>query len=145
MLPAVLRDDKDEDFDEDRLTEALDQLTQVSLISYHQDLKSYSMHPLVHTWIRERPQMSTGDQAIWCQAAITVLTRSILLPPLDTVASAESLRRHLLPHVRHVQNSQDNINARLQQNRSTRRKLLPVTAPRLGERQVWDLAKFSLV
>ena len=134
-----------ESFDEDRLADALDQLTQVSLISYHQELESYSMHPLIHTWIRERPQMSTGDQAIWCQAAITVLTRSILLPPLDTVESAESLRRHLLPHVRHVQKSQNNIYDRLQQNRSTRRKLLPVPAPLFGERQIWELSKFSWV
>ena len=145
MLPAVLRDDKDEHFDEDRLTEALNQLTQISLISYHQDLRSYSMHPLVHTWIRERPQMSAGDQAIWCQAAVTILTRSILLPPLDTVASAESLRRHILPHVRHVQKSQDNIDAQLRENRSTRRKPLPMPTPRMGERHVWELAKFSWV
>ena len=145
MLPAVLRHGSDEVFDEDRLIDALEQLNQVSLISYHQDLKSYSMHPLVHTWIRERPQMSTGDQALWCQAAITVLTRSILLPPLDSMPSAESLRQHLLPHVRHLEGSRNKIYDRIHQNRSTRRKLVPVSAPRLGEQRIWEMAKFSWV
>ncbi|KAG8531409.1 uncharacterized protein KY384_003038 [Bacidia gigantensis] len=145
VLPAVIRDDKDNHFDEDRLTQALDQLSQVSLISYQQDRQSYSMHPLIHTWIRERPEMSTGDQAIWCEAAITILTRSILLPPLDAVASAESLRRHLLPHVRHVRKYRDEIYARIQQNRLSRRKPLPLAGPYFGERQIWQLAKFSWV
>ena len=145
VLPAVLRDEDRESFDEDRLTDALDQLTQVSLISYHQNINSFSMHPLIHTWVRERPQMSTGDQAIWCQAAITTLTQSILLPPLDTTASAESLRRHLLPHVRHVQKCQSGIYLRLQENRTLRRKPLPVPSPCFGKRHVWELAKFAWV
>ena len=145
VLPAVLREDDRESFDKDRLADALDQLTQVSLISYHQNINSYSMHPLIHTWVRERPQMSTGDQAIWCQAAITTLTQSILLPPLDNIASAETLRRHLLPHVRHVQKCQNGIYVRLQENRKLRRKLLPVPSPCFGKRHVWELAKFSWV
>ena len=145
VLPAVLRDDEQQSFDEDRLADALDQLAQVSLISYQDTINSYSMHPLVHTWVRERPQMSTGDQAIWCQAAITTLTQSILLPPLDTSASAESLRRHLLPHVRHVQKCQKGIQLRFEENRKFRRKLIPVAPTCFGKRHVWELAKFSWV
>ncbi|KAL8951543.1 MAG: hypothetical protein Q9222_002481 [Ikaeria aurantiellina] len=145
VLPAVLREDERDTLDEDRLADALDQLTQVSLISYHQNHSSYSMHPLIHTWVRERPEMSTGEQALWCQAAITTLSQSILLPPLDTVPSAESLRRHLLPHIRHVQKCRDSAYQRLQENRTSRRKPLPVPPPCFGRQQVWELAKFSWV
>ncbi|KAL8712638.1 MAG: hypothetical protein Q9220_003169 [cf. Caloplaca sp. 1 TL-2023] len=145
VLPAVLREDERHSLDEDRLADALDQLTQVSLISYHQNHSSYSMHPLIHTWVRERPQMSTGEQALWCQAAITTLTQSILLPPLDTVSTAEILRRHLLPHIRHVQKCRDNTYQRLQENRTSRRKPLPVPSPCFGKQQIWELAKFSWV
>ena len=49
MLPAVLRDDEQQSFDEDRLADALEQLAQVSLISCQDTINSYSMCPLVHT------------------------------------------------------------------------------------------------
>lgn len=57
------------------------------------------MHPLVHTWVRERPQMTIRAQAVWCEAALHTLSRCILLPPLnETVDPNGNLARKLLPH-----------------------------------------------
>jgi len=67
VMPAVLRQGEGiDEFDEIRLRVALKELTQLSLITHHRiDGKdSYSMHSLVHTWVRQRPQMSTAEQAI---------------------------------------------------------------------------------
>ncbi|KAL8942140.1 MAG: hypothetical protein Q9216_001825 [Gyalolechia sp. 2 TL-2023] len=144
VLPAVLRDDKC-DFDEDRLMDALDQLNQLSLIYYQEATESYSMHPLIHTWVRERPQMSTSEQALWCQAATTALARCILLPPLDAIASSESLRRHLLPHISHVLRYQHNIATALSDNQKSRKTPWLVLKHGFGRAQAIESAKFSLI
>ena len=70
--------------DELRLREALKELFQMSLIFANPDPKddSYSVHPAVHLWVRERPEMTFADQAVWCQATATILTQTILLPHL---------------------------------------------------------------
>lgn len=106
---------------------------------------SYSMHPLVHTWVRERPHMSTGEQAIWCEAAMTTLAQCVLLPPLGSAESEEYLRRDLLPHVIHVRKCQETIRARLAENQKLRRRPWPVLAPQFGRWQALQTAKFSLV
>lgn len=144
VLPAVLRDDKN-DFDEDRLMDALDQLNQLSLIYYQDATESYSMHPLIHTWVRERPQMSTSEQALWCQAATTALARCILLPPLDAIDSSESLRRHLLPHISHVLKYQKAIATALSDNQKARKTPWLILQHDFGRAQAIESAKFSLV
>ncbi|KAL8729496.1 MAG: hypothetical protein Q9181_004988 [Wetmoreana brouardii] len=144
ILPMVLRDDS-EGFDEDRLMDALDQLNQLSLIYYQEATDSYSMHPLIHTWVRERPQMSTSEQALWCQAAASTLSRSILLPPLDETASAVSLRRQLLPHVSHVLKYQANIESILSENQKHRKFRWSVIKHNFGRLQAIEAAKFSLI
>jgi hypothetical protein len=146
FLPAVLRDDEAmAPFDDLRLRIALKKLAQMSLITFHETADSYSMHPLVHTWTRERPQMSTGEQAIWCEAATTTLTQCILLSPLGITESAEHLLRDLLPHVIHAQNRQEDIRARIAENLKKRKRPWPVFTTRFGRRQALQLAKFSLV
>ncbi|KAL9058685.1 MAG: hypothetical protein Q9206_001820 [Seirophora lacunosa] len=144
VLPAVLRDDN-EDFDEDRLMDALDQLNQLSLIYYQEATESYTMHPLIHTSVRERPQMSTSEQALWCQAAITTLSRSILLPPLDEIPSAESLRRHLVPHVSHALRYQKNVEESILENLKMRKSPWLITKSGFGRNQALASAKFSLI
>lgn len=149
VLPAVLREVETlGPFDDLRLRAALKELSQLSLITHHQINDSYSMHPLVSTWVRERPQMSTAEQAVWCQAAATVLAQSILLPPLGTTEFDEDLRRDLLPHVDHAQKRQSEIQTRFssnQKSRSVYKRLWPVPAPRFDRGQAVQLAKFSLI
>ncbi|KAL8696273.1 MAG: hypothetical protein Q9224_002880 [Gallowayella concinna] len=144
VLPAVLRD-CNQAFDEDRLMDALDQLNQLSLIYYQDVTGSYTMHPLIHTWVRERPQMSTSEQCLWCQAAITTLARSILLPPLDCIESAEALRRHLIPHINYALRYQKSTQQAIVQNLKARRLSWLTTRSEFGRNQALESAKFSLI
>ncbi len=148
VLPRMLSDAHESRlFDELRLREALKELFQMSLVFANPDPKddSYSMHPAVHLWVRERPEMKIADQAVWCQAAATILTQAILLPPLGDKEEDEILRRDLLPHVRHVQDNEHIIRARFLENQESRRRLWPVLQPRLDRARALQLVKFSLV
>lgn len=142
VLPAVLREDA---FDDERLSCALDQLESLSLVNHQREDNSYSMHPLIHTWVRERPEMSNAEQALWCQAASSTLAQSILLPPLDIIESAEALRRHLLPHVSHVQNCRESIRLKLLDNQKSRKRFWRPLAPIFSRQLALEYGKFSLV
>lgn len=142
VLPAVLRADT---FDEVRLGDAMDQLESVSLVNYQRDDDSYSMHPLIHTWVRERPEISNAEQALWCQAASSTLAQSILLPPLDTIESASKLQRHLLPHVSHVQKCRESIQLKLVENQKSRKRLWKPIAPIFSKQLALELGKFSFI
>ena len=148
VLPRLLKDALESGaFDELRLREALKELFQMSLIFANPDPKddSYSMHPAVHLWVRERPEMTVADQAVWCQATATILTQSLLLPPLGDNAEDEIFRRDLLPHVSHVQKYEQIIQAKYLTQRESRRRIWPVLQPRLTRNQIIQLVKFSLV
>ena len=148
VLPRMLSDVLGSgSFDELRLQEALSELFQFSLVFANPDPKddSYSMHPAVHLWVRERPETTIGDQAIWCQATATILTHAILLPPLGDKEDDEILRRDLLPHVSHVQTNEQMIRERFLENQESRRRIWPVLQPRFNRAQAMQLVKFSLV
>lgn len=142
VLPAVLREDN---FDEARLGDAMDQLESLSLVNHQREENSYSMHPLIHTWVRERPEMSNAEQAIWCQAASSTLAQSILLPPLDKIESAQSLRRHLLLHVSHVQKCRESVKLKLMDNQKSRKRFWKPLAPIFSRQLALEFGKFSLV
>ncbi|MCJ1366415.1 hypothetical protein MMC16_005543 [Acarospora aff. strigata] len=89
--------------------------------------------------------MSTGEQAIWCQAAITTLVQCILLPPLSSEQADQGLLRDLLPHVVHVRNRQSQIRARIEENKKLSKRPWPALSPRFDRRQALESAKFSLV
>ncbi len=148
VLPRMLSDARESKlFDELRLREALKELSQMSLVFANPDPKddSYSMHPAVHLWVRERPEMKLADQAVWCQVAATILTQAILLPPLGDKEEDEIFRRDLLPHVRHVQDIEHIINEKFLENQESRRRMWPVLQPRLDRARALQLVKFSLV
>lgn len=118
VLPDVLREVDGLDHDNEvRLRAALNELTQLSLVTYNDNDDNYSMHPVVHGWARERPELSTMEQAIWCQAAICTLAQCILLPPLANTEEDERFRRDLLPHVDHVRERQQEIQQSISRNR----------------------------
>lgn len=147
ILPQVLHfsTSGQEDFDVWRLREALSELSQRSLIMYSPTKDSYTVHPIVHTWICERPEMRTGDQAVWCQAAATILTRSILLPPLAMTEQDENFRRDLLPHLTFVRRCEEEIKQQFLKNQQDRKALLPLLKPRMGRDRVLSMIKHSLV
>ena len=86
------------------------------------------MHPLIHKWIRERPQMSIAERALCCQAAVNLLNQSIPLPPFGVEESEVAFRRQLLPHVDAVRRQQEKLQKSFDDNRKLRllpKKLVP--------------------
>ena len=122
-LPNVLRHRKLEPFSIHRLRQALTILTKTSLITNRRsdNISVYSMHPLVHRWVRERPQAHFSEQGIWCQAANTLLMQSIHLPPLGDTETERNLRIQLLAHVDHMQKCEKEFQASLHRRSQMRR------------------------
>lgn len=147
VLPRFLLTDHSlQQFDEFRLREAINELLKLSLISISSGTDDcYTIHAAVHFWARQRPEMTLSDQAIWCRITSTILSRAILLPPLDDSEEGETFRRDLLPHVAHVQKIERDIERRYAQNRQTRQKWLRVPQAPMSSERLIELVKFSLV
>lgn len=77
-----------------RYRRAVGMLAKFSLISMNDESKSYSMHPMVHFWARER--LSKHDQRIWSEIAFATLGNSITI---ELEPSSQPYRRSLLPHI----------------------------------------------
>ncbi|KXG49652.1 Tetratricopeptide-like helical [Penicillium griseofulvum] len=150
ILPAVLRDEDDDPFDEDRLRSALSLLVRLGMLTLHDDNNSYWMHPLVHTWVRQRPETSTAEQAVWCQAAVTILAQSIFFQaPRAYTAQDEKSKRQIYPHVENVRKLQADIKRRFEENQRAPHWPWPLSllTPQsgFGRLQATEYAKFSLV
>ena len=96
VLPNFLRGNRAE-LDHSRIRHALRVLHSFSLISYNSREDSFSLHPVVHSWARDR--LTPGEQTLWAQVALNVLAEAILLPPNDIGEAHEEFRRDLLPHL----------------------------------------------
>ena len=95
VLPRFLKDSQR--LDQFRTRKALYELYSLSLINYDEMNASFSLHPLVHAWARDR--LDNRDKLLWAQIALNVLTESIVLPPADTNDSHGEFKRDLLPHL----------------------------------------------
>ncbi len=98
VLPGFLRQNAWE-LDPHRIRLALIELRSFSLISYDGKDDSFSLHPVVHSWARDR--LETSAKAVWAQVAVNVLADSILLPPGDAGETHEEFRRDILAHLDH--------------------------------------------
>lgn len=94
-LPSVLRNHEQRPFSIHRLRAAMARITQKSLIVSRRKNGTdvYSMHPLIHRWVRERPGMTLSERALWCQAAVTMMNQCIPLPPQGGEDSDMQFRR----------------------------------------------------
>lgn len=148
ILPTFLRDAELSTPSDDcnvRLREALHLLTQLSLVTHYEGSDSYSMHPLVHTWVRERPQMTVRAQAVWCEAALHTLSRCVLLPPLNESVAHGNLARKLRPHIVSVGNLQRKIEQEFASNRYKRNRPWPALESCISPWRAMFLAKCALV
>ena len=96
LLPEFLRNDC-KSFGPYRIRHALHKLSLFSLISYDEEDKSFSLHPLVHAWARDR--LGEGEQMLWARMALNVLAESVLLPPDGEGEEHEEFRRDILIHL----------------------------------------------
>ena len=145
VLPQIFRDCGDFERLEFRLLAALNELTELTLITFTEVNDSYSMHPVVHTWARERPEFSATEQAVWCHAAATALGQCILLPPLGDGEADEILRSQLFPHIDHVRERQKEIDERIMEAQKSRRTTLFLSRSYMSRTQITQLARFSRV
>ena len=148
VLPKVLQwsEESEEKFDVFRLRRALTELSQRSLIMYNAAKDNYTIHPIVHTWVRERPEMKTVDQAIYCQAAATLLAQSILLPPLAMSERDEDFKRDLLPHIMFMRRCEQDIRQQFLKNQQSRKRLIPALKPAaMGRGRAISSVKYSLI
>ena len=149
LLPGVLRDiEASGSFQPTRLREALLELARRSLLTHRRmnGLDIYSMHPLVHKWVRVRPHMRLRERGLWCQAAITILTQCIALPPLGNRDIERDIRRHLLPHLDSVRERQAEYEVELKNEQKKRWiSWMLVTTPAMDRKKTLQYAKFSRV
>ena len=123
MVGDVLRGSQNVEEFPYRLRQALHLLTQWSLVTYQEENDSYSMHPLVHVWVRERPGMTLAEQAVWSQAAANTLGQSIALPIDGTSTTGEmELQRSLLLHVIHLRGRKAMIREQYCENQAAHRR-----------------------
>lgn len=155
ILPRMLRDVLHGTLSvvkfEFRFRKALHVLMQWSLVTYHEENETFSMHPLVHVWVRERPQMTLGEQAIWSQAAMNTLGQTISLPQTDEATKDEmKLQRSLLLHVIHLRAHKEEIRKKMQENQRAHARPWPVVEPKsdliiTDRRQANQAAKFGYI
>ena len=106
----------------ERLRRALNALAELSLVTHHEATDSYSMHPLVHEWVRRRPDLKIKEQAVWCEVARQTISRSIVLPPLGYLVDHDmNLIRRLLPHVIALTEFQREVDRDLVRKRANRK------------------------
>ncbi|KAI9712598.1 MAG: hypothetical protein M1828_001664 [Chrysothrix sp. TS-e1954] len=114
VLPEMFRLLGFQRFEEARARCAIDRLVQMSLISESSEEGTYSMHALVHMWVRKR--MSISAQALWCKAAANCVASSIKLPPLIDEQSDRDFYLRVLIHVDQVRSVKKEIDTQLQKN-----------------------------
>ena len=115
VLPQLFKRAKSLAFDEACARQAIDTLVSMSLISESSSKEAYSMHPLLHLWVRKR--LRVAEQALWCQAAANVLASSVKIPPLVDEESDSGCHMRILPHIEQVQLVQVEIKDSIQQKR----------------------------
>lgn len=135
-----------------RLGYALGELVNMSIITPYEidGVTRYSIHSLVHQWVRERPGMSLFEQNIWSKAAATTLAHSIILPlpPHTNITDSAPFRRELVQHIDHVLARQKEIEKRIEENGIGRGWRLPKwlgTVSKFGSNEARQYAKFSVV
>ncbi|KAL2869518.1 tetratricopeptide repeat domain-containing protein [Aspergillus lucknowensis] len=135
VIPAVQRDEDLCPFEKDRLCRALFLLYTLGLLGYREETNSYWLHPL---------------QALWCEAAATVLLRSIFtIAPSDLTIQDLKLKRQVYPDLQNIQRYREKIADRLNENRAAHKLLFRPSRlfphPDLQKRQILEEVKHSLV
>lgn len=79
------------------IREALRELYASSLITYGRDGKSFSLHPLVHAWAKDR--IPSKQRSLWAMIAFNTLMASIEISLQGTGESDSTFHLSLIPHL----------------------------------------------
>ena len=85
-----------------RLRTAIRVLYEHSIIDHDPGYGICSLHPVVHTWARER--LTEAEQTHWLSCTASILANCI---SLNLEASGQQFRRRLLPHIKFCQRALD--------------------------------------
>lgn len=96
LLPKFLKDEASQ-LDKYRVTWAVSELHSLSLISYDGRDYTFSLHPLVHAWIRD--SLSSSQKKVWASIAFNTLMESIQLPSEGNSETDGDFHRDILPHL----------------------------------------------
>lgn len=144
--PAGLTQSEFKDDVHNRLSDALAVLARRSLILRQSSLEDrYSMHPLVHRWVRERPEMSTPYHSLWCQITLTTLAKSIPWPPLGDTEKERSMRRDLHAHIEHARACEVILKKRREESKALSKSAWLATEENFGRLQADECGRFSRV
>lgn len=133
-----------------RLRRALYILKRWSLVTYYEEKNSWSVHSLVHVWVRERPQMTLGEQTVWSQAAASALGQAILLPTGTPTTQDMGFQRSLLLHIIDLRARQKEIREQYCNTQNARMRVFPIVKPAsdlivTDRPQAKQAAKFSYI
>lgn len=92
-LPPILLQ-KASKWDGYRFRQAMAKLCSFSLVFKDAAKDSYSMHPMVHFWARDR--LEQQEQQFWCGTAAAILAISVAT---NLGGSNQTYRRSLIPHI----------------------------------------------
>ncbi|KAK4184533.1 hypothetical protein QBC35DRAFT_525464 [Podospora australis] len=96
-------------------------------------------------WVRERPEMSTAHQALWCGVSLATLSSAIRMPPHGDSDIENAARRELLPHLRHARDYQSILDKRLRDNAQKAGPFSWALQESYGRPQVQQDVRFSRV
>lgn len=96
MLPRFLKDNSSQ-LDKYRVTRAISELQSLSLISFDGKDYTFSLHPLVHAWVRD--SLSSPQKKVWASIAFNTLMESIQLPPEGDSEADGDFHRDIMPHL----------------------------------------------
>lgn len=113
VYPGILRAVDDQSVIASRTMKAMNLLVKNSMLFESSERGSYSMHPLVHTWLRKR--LCLPAQALWCGVAADVVASCIKLPPMADETGDQDLYVRLLPHIHMIRANKKQISEGLQQ------------------------------
>lgn len=95
LLPGFLKGDRGH-LDKYRINWAIAELQSLSFI--RSDGKYVSLHPLIHSWARDR--LTLRQRHIWSTMALHTLVSAFLLPPESTSEADGDFHRDVIPHLR---------------------------------------------
>lgn len=95
LLPGFLKGDRGH-LDKYRINWAIAELQSLSFI--RSDGKYVSLHPLIHSWARDR--LTRQQRRIWSTMALHTLASAFLLPPESTSEADGDFHRDMIPHLR---------------------------------------------
>lgn len=131
-----------------RMNKLLARLHSMSIVFYDEGGATFSLHPLVHAWTRDR--LRAGEKDLWARVALNVITDSVMLPTgSDHGEQNLEFYRRLMPHLDSCLNAcpfkQDDFSSTTTKVQLTLAPLLQPSLLAILAEKILDLAKCGYI